>query len=76
MADYPDDESELSGPRVEHHHHYSQNKNGNGADSSKVNTILLLALMAIIGFVGASVWGMNERLARVETNVTTLLARP
>jgi len=55
--------------------HYHQTKNGNG-DASRLNTILLAALIAIIGFVGVNVWNMNDRLARVETNVSTLLARP
>ena len=65
------EDSELAPREV----HYHQTKNGNG-DASRLNTILLVALLGIIGFVGAGVWGMNERLARVETNVDALMARP
>lgn len=72
--DYPPD-SEVGAPRVVHNH-YSQSRNGNGGNTSQLNTILLAALIAIIGFVGVNVWNMNDRLARVETNVSTLLARP
>jgi hypothetical protein len=74
-GEYPED-SEVGAPRVVHNH-YNQSKSGNGGnDASRLNTILLAALIAIIGFVGVNVWNMNDRLARVETNVSTLLARP
>jgi hypothetical protein len=71
-----DDEydAEQLSPRVVHNH-YAQSKNGNG-ETSRVNTILLAALIAIIGFVGVKVWTLSESVARLETNVAVLLARP
>lgn len=63
------------------HHHYhndrgtngSKNGNGNGVG---LNTVLLGCLLAIIGFLGVQLWGINGRLTAAETNITTLLARP
>jgi hypothetical protein len=69
------DEAEQLSPRVVHNH-YSQAKNGENGVAAKLNSILLACLLAIVGFLGFQLWNMNDRLARVETNVSTLLARP
>jgi hypothetical protein len=37
-----------------------------------INNVLLMCLLAIIGFLGIQVWTMNDRLARVETTLTFL----
>lgn len=72
--DYPDD-SELGGqPPQINHYHYSQSKNGNG-NGGKTNTILLAALLAIVGFVGIQVWIMNGRMAAFEATLTLLVQR-
>jgi hypothetical protein len=77
---YPDD-SEVGGdpPQIVHNH-YSQSKNGNGVNASGLNSVLLACLIGIVGFLGIQLWNMNDRLARVETNVQTIMqqsaARP
>lgn len=65
------DESE-NGVDPPQHVHYHQTKNGNSSNSS-LNTILLGCLLAIVGFLGIQLWNMNERLARLETNVAISL---
>lgn len=71
--DYPDD-SELGGPppRIIHNHHYSQTKNGNGTVNKLVwgaAGVLALTILGINAFVGAKVWEISERLARVEATL-------
>lgn len=81
--DYPDD-SEVGGdpPPTVVHNHYSQSKNGTGnggVSVSGLNSVLLACLIGIVGFLGIQLWNMNDRLARVETNVQTIMqqqARP
>lgn len=72
---YPDD-SEVGGdpPPTVVHNHYSQSKNGNGGvNVSGLNSVLLACLIGIVGFLGIQLWNMNDRLARVETNVQTIM---
>lgn len=69
----PEDEAEQLSPRVVHYH---QTKNGDNGMATKLNNILLACLLAIVGFLGVQLWNMNDRLARVETNVSALLSRP
>jgi len=72
-SDNDDDEAEQLSPRVVHYH---QTKQGTESANSKFNTMMLACILAIIGFLGIQIWNMNDRLARVETNVSTLLGRP
>lgn len=62
---------------VEVHNHFSQSKNGNGASVNKLvwgcAVVLAVMILGIQSYVGAKVWEMSERLARVEA---TLQARP
>lgn len=66
-----DDEYEDSelGQVVNHYHSKAAGNNGT------VNNVLLLCLLAIVGFLGIQLWNMNDRLARVETNVSAILTR-
>ena len=78
MAGNDDDEAENLSPRRVTNNYY-QSKNGNGTSSGAItnlNNVLLACLLAIIGFLGLQIWNINDRLARVETNVSTLLLRP
>lgn len=73
----PLDESADLSPRARSpvvHNHYTQHRNG-GTDGSKINTILLGCLLAIVGFLGIQIWNFNDRLARLETSVTILTQR-
>jgi len=71
------DESEngVDQPPTIIHNHYSQNsKNGNGANiASGLNSVLLACLIGIVGFLGIQLWNMNDRLARVETNLQIVM---
>jgi hypothetical protein len=68
-----DEGSETSGRRVEYHYHQMRGGgNGNGSTSSKLNSVLLYCLLAIVGFIGVQVWGMNSRLASVEAILTMM----
>lgn len=78
MAPRADDESENgvdTPPQVIHNHYQTKNGNG-GVAVSGLNSILLACLIGIVGFLGIQLWNMNDRLARVETNVQTILQRP
>lgn len=76
MSQDDDDDAEQLSPRVVHNH-YEQMKNGTSAAmASKLNSVLLTVVLAVVGFLGVQLWNMSDRLARVETNVTTLLQRP
>lgn len=65
-----DDESE-NGVDPPRHVHYHQIKNG----GDRTNTILLAALIAIVGFVGVQVWVMNGRMSAFEATLNLLVQR-
>lgn len=66
-----DDESE-NGVDPPRHVHYHQTKNGG---SERANTILLAALLAIVGFMGIQVWLMNGRMSAFEATLNLLVQR-
>lgn len=37
------------------------------------NRVLLGCVLAVMGFLAIQIWYMSDRLARVETNVSTIL---
>lgn len=76
---FDDPLSAARGRQIVHNHYNTQTKNGNG-NGNGVNKLVwgcagvfALTILGINAFVGAKVWEISERLARVET---TLEVRP
>ena len=62
-------EDDFEGTELQRRQVVIHGDSGNG----KILLLLLGTLIAIVGFVGGQVWAMSDRLARVETNVQTIL---